>query len=268
MRYRNKWALKSRGHAAVDAANLHPDTALVFSRNSRGAASRAAPLVESEHLARASSSLDSPFEDPPSSEGSEQEGEGRSGRLRLARGQLVASGTDPDLALLSRPSMPHMPDVCAADHDDMTEALRQSEWTAAEAARVAAAEEARDQEEMRRAEAASRSEAMGDDDDDELRRAYAESLTSSRVRCALYAYCMHTQCTNSTHPYSLLLTLGVPHAQPCEDVAGARRGGPRARQGRQPAGERRRRRGGGGGASPRAAAEQRVSSLRPVRGGY
>ena len=100
VRYRTKWALKSRGHAAVDAANLHPGAALVFSRNSSGASFRAAPLVEAEHLTRASSCLDSPFVDPPGNEGSALEGEGRSGRLSLARGQLVASGTDPDLALL------------------------------------------------------------------------------------------------------------------------------------------------------------------------
>ena len=100
-RYRTKWALKSRGHAAVDAANLHPSTALVFSRNSSGASSRAALPVEAEHLSRASSCLESPFEDPPGNEGSEPEGEGRSGRLSLARGQLVASGTEPDLTLQS-----------------------------------------------------------------------------------------------------------------------------------------------------------------------
>ena len=100
VRYRTKWALKSRGHAAVDAANLHPGAALVFSRNSSGASFRAAPLVEAEHLTRASSCLDGPFVDPPGNEGSAPEGEGRSGRLSLARGQLVASGTDPDLALL------------------------------------------------------------------------------------------------------------------------------------------------------------------------
>ena len=98
VRYRTKWALESRGHAAVDAANLHPGAALVFSRNSSGASFRAAPLVEAEHLTRASSCLNGPFVDPPGNEGSAPEG--RSGRLSLARGQLVASGTDPDLALL------------------------------------------------------------------------------------------------------------------------------------------------------------------------
>ena len=51
-------------------------------------------------MTRASSCLDGPFVDPPGNEGSAPEGEGRSGRLSLARGQLVASGTDPDLALL------------------------------------------------------------------------------------------------------------------------------------------------------------------------
>ena len=101
VRYRIKWALKSRGHAAVDAANLHPGTALVFSRNSSDASSRAALPVEAEHLSRASSCLESPFEDPPGNEGSQLEGEGRSGRLSLARGQLVASGTEPDLTLQS-----------------------------------------------------------------------------------------------------------------------------------------------------------------------
>lgn len=67
------------------------------------------------------------------------------------------------------------------DHDEVAEALRQSEWTAAEAARAAAAEEARELEELRSAEAASRSEELGVDDDEELRRACADSLTSSRV---------------------------------------------------------------------------------------
>ena len=100
-RYRIKWALKSRGHAAVDAANLHPGPALVFSRNSTVASSRAALPIEAEHLSRASSCLDSPFVDPPGSEGSEPEGEGRSERLSLARGQLVASGPDPYLTLQS-----------------------------------------------------------------------------------------------------------------------------------------------------------------------
>ena len=85
----------------MDAANLHPGPALVFSRNSTVASSRAALPIEAEHLSRASSCLDSPFVDPPGSEGSEPEGEGRSERLSLARGQLVASGTEPDLTLQS-----------------------------------------------------------------------------------------------------------------------------------------------------------------------
>jgi len=78
VRYGNRinWALNSRGHAAVDVANLHPGTALVLSRDSSGTAARAAPLVGAEHLARASSCLDSPFPDPPGNEGSEPEGEG------------------------------------------------------------------------------------------------------------------------------------------------------------------------------------------------
>ena len=81
----------------------------------------------------------------------------------------------------------------------MTEAL--SEWTAAEAARVAAAEEARDQEEMRRAEAASRSEGVagGADDEEQLRRACADSLTSSRVRCA-HAYSTPAYPTHTSIP--------------------------------------------------------------------
>ena len=96
VRYRIKWALKSRGRASVDAANLHPGTVLVFPRNSSGASSRAAPLAGAEHLARASSYLDSPFVDPPGNDG-----EGRFERLILARGQLVASGPDPYLTLQS-----------------------------------------------------------------------------------------------------------------------------------------------------------------------
>ena len=97
VRYRIKWALKSRGRAAVDAANLHPGTVLVFPRNSSGASSRAAPLAGAEHLARASSYLDSPFVDPPGSDGEAKGFE----RLSLARGQLVASGPDPYLTLQS-----------------------------------------------------------------------------------------------------------------------------------------------------------------------
>jgi len=83
------------------------------------------------------------------------------------------------------------------DHDEVAEALRQSEWTAAEAARAAAAEEARELEELRSAEAASRSEELGVDDDEELRRACADSLTSSRVRCA-HACILHP-CLTNTH---------------------------------------------------------------------
>jgi hypothetical protein len=103
VRYGNRinWALNSRGHAAVDVASLHPGTALVLSRNSSDTSSRAAPLVEAEHLDRTSSCLDSPFPDPPGNEGSEPEGEGRSKSLSLARGQLVASGPDPNLTLQS-----------------------------------------------------------------------------------------------------------------------------------------------------------------------
>ena len=98
VRYGNriKWALNSRGCAAVDVANLHRATAWVFSRDSSGTASRAAPLVGAEHLARASSCLDSPFSDPPGNEGPEP---GRSKSLSL--GQLVASGPEPNLTLES-----------------------------------------------------------------------------------------------------------------------------------------------------------------------
>ena len=117
----------------------------------------------------------------------------------------------------------------------MAEALRRSEWTAAEAAREAAEAEAHDEEALRSAEAASRcetrSEGQGGDggEDEELRRACAESLTSSRVRytrahaysTAAHRVARRSRARQSTPPHasSILLThapfltLGVPHTR-------------------------------------------------------
>ena len=162
VRYRLiKWALKSRGRAAVDTAN--PGTALVFPRNSSGASSRAVPLVEveAEHLSRASSCLDSPFVDPPGNEGSSLEEEGRSGRLSLAQGQQcrLASGPEPYLTLESVVRGQAAPREVPAGAvgtetwarcDRLREAQQEAECeatqeAAAEAARLAATEQAREE---------------------------------------------------------------------------------------------------------------------------